>query len=259
VRRGRRIERALLEAHGQRLGPWVRLEVGSDIDDTVDAARLLLVLSARLGEPFAADVARYLDDHPTKERSIALERLGYVEAMLERLPRTPTRFAWSVDRQRHEIRLRPGGAWSIVLTPQQRATFRLDPLEGHLAVVTAYSATDAPLPTGSLATIERTVDPAGDASEARLVHVEISVTFDAQATFGCWLVTDVVPSGLVPLHRWGGHEVTWCFDPRDDERSFRYTARVVSPGTYTWEPAVIQALDAPEVGDATDPFVYRIR
>jgi hypothetical protein len=258
--RARDIERALLEAHGQQLGPWVRLEVGGDIDDTVNAARVLLVLSARLGEPFARDVARYLQDHPTKERSIALEQLAYVQAMLERLPRTPTRFAWSVAGDRQEVRLRAGGSWSIVVTPDQRASFRLEPLEGEMAVVTAYSGTGAALPTGDLATIHRTVEPAGDASEARLVRVTITVDFGPMATNGCWLVTDVVPSGLLPLHRWGGQEVTRCFDPRDpDDRSFAYAARVISPGTYTWEPAIIQALDAPEVGAATEPFTYRIR
>jgi hypothetical protein len=175
------------------------------------------------------------------------------------MPRTPTTFAWTAASERHEVRLKPGGAWSIVVTPDQRATFRLEPLEGDMAVVTSYTGTDAPLPSGDLATISRTVVPANDASERQLVRVLVTVSFGSLATNGCWLVTDVVPSGLLPLAQLGGQEVSRCFDPRDDDRTFEYTARVVSPGTYTWEPAIIQSIDAPEVGAATEPFVFRIR
>ncbi|HSL97141.1 MAG TPA: Ig-like domain-containing protein, partial [Candidatus Deferrimicrobiaceae bacterium] len=62
----RAIERQLLDAHGQRFGPWVRLEVGSSLEDTLEGAGLLLVLASRLGERFAPDVARYLADHPSR-------------------------------------------------------------------------------------------------------------------------------------------------------------------------------------------------
>jgi hypothetical protein len=34
---------------------------------------------------------------------------------------------------------------------------------------------------------------------------------------------------------------------------------VVSPGTYAWQPAVIQAVDAPEMGASTEATTYTIR
>ena len=254
----RDIERALLEEHGERLGPWVRLRVGNDLIDTESATRLLLVLSARLGESFAPDVAAYLMDQVTDERSVALELLAYAEAMLERMPRTATRFAWTVDGKRHEERLRPGGSMTIVVTPEQRATFGLEPLEGKLGVVTTYRSAATDLPSGDLVTIRRTVTPGSIVNDNQLVHVVITVSFSPQATDECWRVTDVVPSGLAPMSWWDGQSVSGCVSP-DDPDPISYTARVVSPGTYTWEPALVQSPTAPEVGDATAPMEFQIR
>lgn len=256
----REIERALLDEHGERLGPWVRLRVGNDVIDTESATRLLLVLSARLGEPFAPDVAAYLSEQVTGERSVALEMLAYAQAMLERMPRTATRFAWTVDGEGNVERLRPGRSMTIVLTPEQRGTFRLEQLEGRLSVVTTYRSAGADLPSGDLVTIQRTITPGPVVNENQLVHVVITVTFGSQSTDECWRVTDVVPSGLAPISWWGGggQQVWGCIDRRDPE-PIKYTARVVSPGTYTWEPAIVQSPTAPEAGDATAPFEFQIR
>jgi hypothetical protein len=37
-----------------------------------------------------------------------------------------------------------------------------------------------------------------------------------------------------------------------------YSARVVTPGTYTWEPAVIQSVTAPSIGSSTPVISYTI-
>jgi hypothetical protein len=149
---------------------------------------------------------------------------------------------------------------TIVVTPEQRATFRLEPLKGQVAVVTTHRSASADLPSGDLATISRTITPGPIVNEHQLVHVVITVTFGSQATDECWRVTDVVPSGLAPISWWGGGgQRVWGCISRDDPDPISYTARVVSPGTYTWEPAIVQSPAAPEVGDATEPFEFRIR
>ncbi len=275
----RAIERALLDTHGQRLGPWVRLEVGHSIEDTLEAAGLLLVLSARLGEPFGRDVARYLADHPSRERSFALQELAYAQSVAERSPRTATRFAWTVAGARHEVDLAPGRSFTVVLSAAQRQGFRLEPLAGELAVVSSWEGDLDPMPGGTLARIARSVTPAGDVAEDALVRVSITVEFGRLATAGCWQITDLVPSGLVPLsygeaeyedeedpsgsREWPyaieGQRVSWCMSVDNPSRRVDYLARVVSPGTFTWEPAIIQAVDAPEIGAATEATTFRIR
>jgi alpha-2-macroglobulin len=274
----RSIERALLEQHGERYGPWVRLAVGANTEDTLNAGRLLLILSARLGEPIARDVLRYLDDHSSNERATDLERLAYVEAGLERLPRAAGRFAWTVAGERHEVELRPGGTSTLVLTAPQRATLTLERLEGELAVVTSWSGQAVSLPGGGGVAITRTVTPADDAPDDRLVKVVITVDLGSVPYDGCWQIRDTAPSGLAPIERsweWpdedegisrlgspyaiDGQSVLWCMSRSDPYRSVTYMARVVSPGTYSWQPAVMQAVDAPELGAATPAQSFTIR
>ena len=138
--------------------------------------------------------------------------------------------------------------------------------------------TPADLPSGDLVTIERTVTPAGGASTTGLVKVRLHVVFAPTAPNGCWDVSDRTPSGLAPLasvHGWPGEEesrnviwpyevsgqrVSWCLDPsaRRDV-VLGYSARVVSAGTFTWEPAVVQSVTAPEAGATTPVATYTIR
>jgi hypothetical protein len=273
----RDIERDLLESAGQRLGPWVRLTTGTTLDATLEASGLLLLLAGRLGDPISIEVSRYLAEVPSKERVFPLEQIGYLTGMLDRLSRDPGRFAWTVSGQRHEVELPPGGGYTLVLTSQQRATLKLERLKGELAVVTTWTSSDVALPTSSSISIERSVTPGGDAPDDRLVHIRIMVTFGPQSVVGCYRLVDLTPSGLSAVSATAGwpddegtvhangpysldaQRVTWCADPADKSHVYEYSARVVSPGTYRWEPAVLQYELAPGVGASTSASTYSIR
>jgi hypothetical protein len=167
-----------------------------------------------------------------------------------------------------------------VLTSQQRATLALERLKGELAVVTTWTATDAELPTSSTISVQRTVTPNGDAPDDRLVHVRLDVTFGPQAAPGCYRLVDLTPSGLSavsasaawpddvdseapvisnPPYSIDGQRVEWCAQPSDLSHVFEYAARVVSPGSYRWEPAILQLELSPGVGASTPETTYTIR
>jgi hypothetical protein len=154
------------------------------------------------------------------------------------------------------------------VTPQQLAELRLEPVTGSTAVTTSWrqAIVATALPVDPDMTIARTVRPAkATVGSADLVVVELKVAFSARAAAGCREVTELVPSGLAPVGetgRWydpesgedppspsdilpydqSGPRVSFCVDPRPDRRTFtlRYVARVVTPGTYAWEPAIAQ-------------------
>jgi hypothetical protein len=46
-----------------------------------------------------------------------------------------------------------------------------------------------------------------------------------------------------------GQRVTFCVyrDERRPVQTLRYEARLVTPGTYAWEPTVVQSTEAPEL------------
>jgi hypothetical protein len=277
----RTIERALLEAHGQVLGPWVRLDVGGSLASTLDAASLLALVATGIGDPLAPSVARYVREMTTREALYVLPEIGVIRWSLDRLPRAAASFAWTVDGARHEERLAPGASWSTSLTPRQRDGFRIETLGGSLAVVATWTRTPGPddLPSGGLVTISRTVTPAGTAPAIGVVRVQLEVVFASDAPTGCWDVSDRLPSGLVPFvnvpgwaddeaggrnmlwpYEIAGQRVSWCLDPSDGrEQLLGYAARVVSGGTFTWEPAVVQSVAAPEVGATTPVTTYTIR
>jgi len=276
----RTIERSILADHGQRLGPWVRLDTGTSTPESAEVTALLLLLAAELRDPIAADIARFLLDNPSPEYLAALEHIGYVRAAIEWLPRQEARFAWTVDGERHEETILPGETFTLVLTADQRQSFVVERLDGELVVASSWAreAREADLPDDSSVTIERTVSPAGRAPADDLVRVTLAVSFAAGAPDGCYQVTDLVPSGLAPvatpLAMWWdggdgprvigpyaveGQRVSWCVDP-DMTQPIRlgYSARVVTPGTYTWEPAVIQSVSAPSIGSSTPATTYTI-
>lgn len=277
----RELERSLLAAHGQRLGPWVRLNAGTTLADIVEGSSLMLLLTAKLGDPIGADLSAYLRNSGSKEVLSVLDQIAYAESALNRLPRTPGRFAWSVDGERHEESLEPGGSFSLTVTAAQRSTLVFERLEGDLSVATSWlgPSGDADLPDDPQVRIVRTVTPENDAPSDQLVRVRLSVTIAPTAPPGCYEVTEFAPSGLAPAslsEAWvrntsipgalvlppyeiEGQRASWCLST-DLQRDYEltYSARVVSPGTYTWEPTVVQLVTAPTVGNATGSTVYTI-
>ncbi|HSJ00043.1 MAG TPA: Ig-like domain-containing protein [Patescibacteria group bacterium] len=276
----REIERAILTDHGQRLGPWVRLDAGTITPESAEVTASMLLLAAELRDPIAADIARYLIDNPSSEYLPVLEQIGFVRSAIEWLPRQEARFAWTVDGERHEETIEGGQPFTLRLTADQRRSFILERLDGEVMVASSWAreAVAADLPDDPSVTIERTVSPAGHAPADDFVRVTLNVSFGTGAPAGCYEVTDLVPSGLAPvitpIGQWWdggggdrvigpyaveGQHVSWCVDPEMDAPiRLGYSARVVTPGTYTWEPAVIQSVAAPSVGSSTPVISYTI-
>lgn len=275
----RAIERQVLAGTAERLDPWVRLAVpGSEA--TLEATALMLVLSGGLGDPLAVGMARYVQSQPTTEQVFSLQLLAYVRGGLDRLTRAAASFAWTVDGTRHEQTIEPGGAFDLTLTSDQRSSLHFERLAGDPVITTAWigDAATSELPATPGLAISRTVSPAIGAADG-IVTVQIGVSFAGSLPTGCYNVTDLLPSGLAPLlavpgwsddaevprsaeapYAADGQRVSWCVSP-DSKRSFllAYRARVVTPGTYRWEPAVIQSTTAPSLGASTPATTYVIR
>jgi hypothetical protein len=116
-------------------------------------------------------------------------------------------------------------------------------------------------------TISRRMDPAAGLNSRDLVTVRLLVTFKPGAAKTCYDVTDHVPSGLVPvgnISAWVDPDteepglpyllpyvqadqiVRWCAQPDKKTRvvELRYYARVITPGSYAWEPSIVDSATA---------------
>ena len=131
--------------------------------------------------------------------------------------------------------------------------------------------------------IERVVVPASPISMHAPVEVKLRATFDSLALDRCYWLTDLAPSGLAPTDRWlsigmgaydseaegpwwvDGNRVSFgaCPDSLDKGAVSRtiemaYWARVVMPGTFRWEPALIHASGVPDRGALIPETVVEI-
>ena len=124
--------------------------------------RLLLVLSARLGEPFARDVAAYLSSTRSRASALSPWRCSPTSRRCSNGCRRTSDAVRLDDRWRASRgRLDPGGSITIVVTPEQRAAFGLEPVEGKHWRGDVIGAAPGRLPSGDLVGDHRADDHAG--------------------------------------------------------------------------------------------------
>ncbi len=275
-----RLERAVLAEDGERLGPWVRVYV-ENLETTATTTAVLAIAAAGIGDPVAADLDAYLEANPPKDTLLDLQRAIAARSWAVRTPGQPAVASLRVDGATRRLEIRPEEPTWLVLSSAQLASATLTPVSGSVLVTTSW---EAPLDPSSLdgsavTTFRRTTSSLGSGEIDGLtfaaddvVYVEFNVVLGPDADQGCWRVTDLVPSGLAPIAerpswweedeeggaldeadgpwRIEGQRVDFCVqvDPQVDLHHLRYLARVVTPGTYRWEPAVIQSSIVPEHG-----------
>ena len=271
-----RLEQQVLAQHGFRLGGQVRVDPASPADPSVVTARLAIV-AASLGDPVAADMDAWLDANPPASTTIVLERALAAQGWAARVAGATGVVALTVDGQRRQVTVRPGSPVALALTPAQAASARVEPVSGSVLLVQAWddALTAASLHADGDAGLTRTVSPKGTIGATATVVVTLQVTIQPSAARGCWRVVDLAPSGLAPIAGGGsfdgewtgespdrvdGQRVEFCVsvDKAHPVHTLRYVARVVSPGTYTWEPAVLQSTFDPAIGVALAPVTVRI-
>jgi hypothetical protein len=257
---------AVVRSAGEQADDVARLRVGSTTADITEATALAAWLAADLGEPLAAAFRGYVEANPSAESADALPAIGFAAAILRHESTDGGRFAWTVDGVRRVIDLTPGGSFTLELTPAQVAGLRIERIAGHLFATSSWREPVAasafrPDPDDE---ITRSVRPGTRIGTGEIVTVELNVKLGPQASAGCHEVTDLVPAGLAPIGRervWPDDEenqeegvilpdrqsptsVSFCVEPTAGRRSFvlRYVARVVTPGRYTWEPALAQSI-----------------
>ena len=258
------LEHEILAADGERQGPWVRLSL-EDRETSITTTALLGMVAAGLGDPLAADMDAYVTANPPTDTLIDLPRAIAARSWAERVPGQDAAATVTVDGATKRVAIAPESPSWLSLTPAQLAGAAIAAVSGSVIVTTSW---EGPLDPASLhgddvTTFRREVQPAGTVPADGLVIVDLLVELKKGADDGCWLVTDLVPSGLAPLGdptgwdagdeegnvlgyerpwRVDGQRVDFCVTPdRNRVHQLHYAARVVTPGSYRWEPAVIQS------------------
>ena len=277
---------ASLEAqYSEVTSEHARLRVGSSAADITEGTALMAMLAAANGDPLAARFWAYVEANPGTEAPYELHAVGFVTRVLERgVPRAAS-FAYTIGDKRNVVALDAGGTFHISVTHAQLGSLTIEPVSGQIGVTTRWQETVKPSAFGNDPdiTISRRMTPSGKIGAANLVTVDLTVRIGSKAPTGCHLVTDLVPSGLVPvgnLEGWGdpeaedqarrdatypyaqiGQRISFCAEKskRNSVIHLRYFARVVTSGTYTWEPAIVESRASTGHAALTKASVVTIR
>jgi hypothetical protein len=259
---------ARLEAtYGEVTTERARLQVGQTPADITEGTALMAMLAAANGDPLAARFWAYVDANPGTEAPYGLHAVGFVTRLLDRAATRPASFAYTLKGKREVVDLVAGGTFDISMTHEQFGSFTIEPISGQVGVTTNWREAVKPsaFTRDPDITISRRISPSGTIGTAALVTVDLTVRIGSKAPTGCHLVTDLVPSGLVPvgnLEGWVdwdaeepasrnaaypyaqvGQRVSFCAERTKGKNvvKLRYFARVVTTGTYTWEPSIVES------------------
>jgi hypothetical protein len=263
--RARATLRSLLEQYGEEKAPMVRLRVGTDQDDILEATSLAAIVAGGLGDPLAPALFDYTTNNYTKDVLVELEQISYLRSALPRLSGEAVRLAFNLDGERREESLERGQSLRLELMPGQLRELSPEALSGSVGVSSFFLAPFRPEEAMSDpdVKIERRfelAEPGPIYHEDSLVRIVLDWETTAQAVHGCYQVTDILPSGMAPIinvsawdlpsidrnlsypYRIDGQRVSFCAWPFDEARPIVYYARVTGKGEYTAEPAVIQSM-----------------
>jgi hypothetical protein len=281
----RAIGKDLVDRYGEITTEQARLRVGTTAATITEGTALMAMLAAANGDPLAPRFWAYVEADPGVEAPYALHAVGFVARLLERAVPRAASFAYVLDGARTVIQLDPGASFHLSLSQRQFASIKLEPLTGQLGVTTTWQEPVKPsaFTRDPDLTVSRRMTPSGTIGPATLVRVDLTVSLGPKAPKGCYQVTDLVPSGLVPvgsLEGWVdprtdegapagitypyaqvGQRVTFCAErtPKSGVVHLRYYARVVTTGTYTWEPTIVESRAAAGRAALTKASVVTIR
>lgn len=271
----------IARSSGESQGLWVRIRVSGKADEVAEATARFAALAAAVGDPRAEPALAYVTAHPSTTDLEVAEEFATISGLVRHLPAVSTEVAWTVDGQRTTARLDNGRAVTLRLTPAQRSGLVIEALKSRLSVVGSWEESGAPTaPATADLDLERTVTPEGTIGRSDIVRVTLRPTYSLAAPDGSYRVVDLVPSGLAPIEwpdEWGvdpesraatlpmtidGQRVVFGTGkplPGDQEWPLVYYARVVTPGTYAWEPATLTSETVPDAWAATDTITVTIR
>jgi hypothetical protein len=278
------IERSVLQRWGERRGDLVRLRISGDAEEVSEATDLAALVAAVVDDPLAADLLAYVVAVPPRDTLTSLTEATVLARLVDRLEAAPAIVALVRDGRRTTLEIPAGGSVTLEVPASQRAGTRIEPVSGAASMTALWEVRptlDAALGERDpdLA-LQRTFSPRQPIAANRLVTVRLRLDVRGPGRDGETEVVELVPSGLVAMgaapveadecsqpyrvapSRIEGQRVTFVVSYSAPSRNpdevredgppavpgrfcLDYVARVVTAGTYAWEPAVARQAVSP--------------
>ncbi|MFA5106724.1 MAG: polymorphic toxin-type HINT domain-containing protein [Patescibacteria group bacterium] len=268
------------------------LESESDLTRRVKLTGLTGILAAELKLTDDANALwSYLSGHYPETDLDVIERALMIRALLVMADPSAASFTYDTGSRKETVKLENGATYALDLAAVELAALRFSDVTGNIVLVSWFERSKNPekLPRNPDLTLTRKYlvneKPTTTFAEGDIVKVRLDPNVGANAIDGYYQVTDYLPSGLRPITQLYNRNLSsgsecdpiWYpsmimnqsvyftigkdFDrtPNCTNRTLNYYARVVSPGEYSAEPAVIQSLKNLTSLNVTDAHTITIK
>lgn len=250
----------VVKDYGKSAAEFKYIDQGKDSDDIVEMTSLCSLMAMKLKTEDMDAFFDYVTSKSTDDILINLEKMIFLQNTIPEAEKTGT-LNISSGGNSEEIKLTGTETKSMVLTYEELKNMRFSNVNGEIECAARYIGPLEAVVDGSdnLISISRVYKVNGHETtsfkHSDVVQVELKVSFDAAAPEGYYQITDVLPSGFrfVPSGNWdweqwywgetNGQKITFGYHYSKNYKTsdtIRYYARVVSPGNYTADNAVIK-------------------
>jgi len=255
--------------YGENFDSYTRIKMDTD-DEMYETSALAMMLGSSLSDEYTFGLWKFVFEIWSKERTVPLEEAVALLNIASTYAPNDVSFTITVNGKSENISLNDGNVYTRELNVSQLGSLEFSEISGDIGVVSEYrdSSVDTSVDSQYVdVRREYYVDGVmtNEFNVGNIVEVRFYPEFDDQALKGQYQVTDYMPSTMTVanirsphagrnarrpyLSHDNGQVVSFTLrsDRNENIPYYYYTARVVSPGTYTAEPASISSVKAPSV------------
>jgi hypothetical protein len=247
----------------------------TDKDKKMKTTALVAMLASYTDvSPDTEKLWNYISSNDFKTDLIELEKIALVKTELSRSKEEEAKFSYSTNKRNENINLGKGEVYSVVLSWDELKDIKFSDIKGKISLVSYWEKSKDPkdLTLDQNMKIERAYfsgdKPAQEFKEGDLVKIKLNPKINNIAQDGSYQIIDYLPSGLRPITQTYSAGISsenncdplWYPDKIENNivyfridkgfektnecssRSLNYFARVVSTGSFSANPAVIQSL-----------------
>jgi hypothetical protein len=263
-----KLYREILTSNGEEFAPYYRIKTGKDQDDILSATILAAIVAGGLNDEKHDGLWQYVKDNYTEDILINLEELVYLQRLLPNYTPGAVKFTVINGDERVDETLERGETYSMSLSKAEVENLVINNVVGNvgLTMITEKPADVSTMKTSNLVSIKKEFykdgKPVATFNQDDVIEIRLSATIDKTAPNDYYQVTDFIPSGMAYLSYGGnrGYDIdyscyeSWPYEINGQVVKFglwpgsncaikyvSYFVRVVNPGKYVAEPAIIQS------------------
>lgn len=244
----------------------------------------MMRLGGILRSPKATKIHNFLLKERCDEELFLLEESGFLSDYIASLKSEEATIEYSQNGTTVKRKLDPQGL-TLTFTKGDYKNFSINSHIGEISVIFNEKVALEQTPRADDLKISRKYLVNGRETKVfnqnDIVEVELSLSIQSGAPAGCYLIQDIIPSGLTMVtpykysqyddyygvsssttyypYGYGGQIVEYCFFKDSKINLISYLTRVTTSGTFIAEPAMIRSFESPSYQNFTEQESVKIK